>query len=249
MPSPNMAAAKWSSVPFRCAIVRSLVDGEPFDLVKTGVWVASSSSVRNIRPGADHIDRRLPRRAACGPAPARCAYAAPGRTPRTRRRTCPAWSAAGWSGPMLRASKFSHSASTSGPSATSYPIATKTSADPFLDRRQRVPGTPRATVPGQGDVDGLLDQDAFVALGLQLNRLRGGDRLADVAPRSARPAGRHPCGPAVAGRRSPGWPAPAASGRRRGRAGPPSARRGRSAAAIASSASAAHRPPRPDAAR
>src|SRR5918995_2384271 len=34
---------------------------------------------------------------------------------------------AGWSGPMLSASKFSHSASTSGPSATSHPMATNTS--------------------------------------------------------------------------------------------------------------------------
>ncbi len=35
---------------------------------------------------------------------------------------------AGWSGPRLSASKLSHSASTSGPSATSQPIATKMSA-------------------------------------------------------------------------------------------------------------------------
>ena len=35
---------------------------------------------------------------------------------------------AGWSGPRLRASKFSHSASMTGPSAISQPIATKTSA-------------------------------------------------------------------------------------------------------------------------
>ena len=35
---------------------------------------------------------------------------------------------AGWSGPRFIASKLSHSASTSGPSATSQPIATKMSA-------------------------------------------------------------------------------------------------------------------------
>ena len=35
---------------------------------------------------------------------------------------------AGWSGPRLRASKLSHSASRTGPSATSQPIATKMSA-------------------------------------------------------------------------------------------------------------------------
>ena len=35
---------------------------------------------------------------------------------------------AGWSGPRLSASKFSHSASMTGPSATSQPIATKMSA-------------------------------------------------------------------------------------------------------------------------
>ncbi len=54
---------------------------------------------------------------------------------------------AAWSGPRLSASKFSHSASTSGPSATSQPIATKTSAirsesivsgcrAPFVERSQ-----------------------------------------------------------------------------------------------------------------
>ena len=35
---------------------------------------------------------------------------------------------AGWSGPRLRASKLSHSASTTGPSAISQPMATKMSA-------------------------------------------------------------------------------------------------------------------------
>ncbi len=35
---------------------------------------------------------------------------------------------AGWSAPRLRASKLSHSASTTGPSATSQPMATNTSA-------------------------------------------------------------------------------------------------------------------------
>ena len=52
IPSPNKAAAKWSSVPLRCAIVMPLSTASASIWLKTGVWVASSSSVRNTRPGA-----------------------------------------------------------------------------------------------------------------------------------------------------------------------------------------------------
>ena len=121
-----------------------------------GLCVASYSSVRNTRPGADDVDRWL----------------AGEHRPRLHRavcvrstRWCSAGSAqkvscivrAGWSGPRLSASKFSHSASTSGPSATSQPIATKTSAirsdsivigcrAPFVERSQgRVTSTVSST--------------------------------------------------------------------------------------------------------
>ncbi|GAA3306753.1 hypothetical protein GCM10020219_004020 [Nonomuraea dietziae] len=50
-------------------------------------------------------------------------------------------------------------------------------------------GAPRDAVPRQRDVDGLLDQDAGVALGLQLGLARGErlvDRLAGAADALAR---------------------------------------------------------------
>ena len=50
----------------------------------------------------------------------------------------------------------------------------------------------------------------------------GGERPVPGSPHRgpARPASRRPCGPAAAARRSPGWQAPAGTGRRRGRCGP-----------------------------
>ena len=93
---------------------------------------------------------------------------------------------AGWSGGMLSASKLNHSASTSGPSATSKPIATNRSAM----RSVRVVSGCRAPagdpVPGQRDVDGLLDEHPGVALGLELG-LPGGQRLGDGAAGGAHP--------------------------------------------------------------
>ena len=50
-PSPNIAWAKWSRVPLRWAIVRPSSTARPSTWWNTGVWVASSSSVRNVRPG------------------------------------------------------------------------------------------------------------------------------------------------------------------------------------------------------
>ena len=102
---------------------------------------------------------------------------------------------AGWSGPRLRASKFSHSASTIGPSATSQPIATKTSA---IRSDSVVIGcrAPRGrAVPGQRDVDGLLDQHPLLGLGLELGLARGEglvDRAAGLA--DPRPASLRACG-------------------------------------------------------
>ena len=49
--SPNMARAKASRVPLRCAIVIPLSTARPSTWWNTGVCVASSSSVRNVRPG------------------------------------------------------------------------------------------------------------------------------------------------------------------------------------------------------
>ena len=44
--APNMDRAKCSSVPRRCAIVMPSSTTSPSTCMKTGVWVASSSSVR-----------------------------------------------------------------------------------------------------------------------------------------------------------------------------------------------------------
>ena len=52
--------------------------------------------------------------------------------------------------------------------------------DPLHQRGQRVPGPGRDPVPGQRDVDGLLDQDPLVALLLELG-LPGGQRLGHLA--------------------------------------------------------------------
>ena len=50
--APNISAAKWSSVPFRCAIVMPRSTTSPSTWLNTGLCVASSSSVRYVRPGA-----------------------------------------------------------------------------------------------------------------------------------------------------------------------------------------------------
>ena len=76
-------------------------------------------------------------------------------------------SRAGWSPPKFSASKLNHSCSTSGPSATSQPIATKTSAtrSEIVVSGWRAPTGRRGQ---DGDVDGLLDQHPGVALVLEL---------------------------------------------------------------------------------
>ena len=58
--------------------------------------------------------------------------------------------------------------------------------DALLDGRQRMAGAGRAAVPGQRDVDRLLDEDPLVAFVLQ-DGLAGGQRLRDGSPRSADP--------------------------------------------------------------
>ena len=57
-------------------------------------------------------------------------------------------------------------------------MPTNTSAMRSVSVRQRVPGARRDAVGGQRDVDGLLDEDARVALGLELGTRRSSRRLA-----------------------------------------------------------------------
>ena len=91
---------------------------------------------------------------------------------------------AGWSGPRLRASKLSHSLSSSGPSATSQPIPTKASTSRWADELDGVAGAEAARRRRDRDVDPLLDEDPLVALGLELGLARG-ERRADPPPRLA----------------------------------------------------------------
>ena len=51
IPSPNIADAKWSRLPLRWAIVMPSSTTSPSTWWKTGLCVASYSSVRNTRPG------------------------------------------------------------------------------------------------------------------------------------------------------------------------------------------------------
>ena len=93
---------------------------------------------------------------------------------------------AGWSGPRLSASKLSHSASMTGPSATSQPMPTKMSAissEPVVIGCRAPSGR---AVGGQGDVDGLLGQHPGLGLGLELG-LPGGQRLGHGPARLADP--------------------------------------------------------------
>ena len=58
---PNMARANASNVPFRFAIVRPSSTARPSTWWNTGVCVASSSSVRNVRPGHTRYTGGSPR--------------------------------------------------------------------------------------------------------------------------------------------------------------------------------------------
>ena len=87
---------------------------------------------------------------------------------------------AGWSFLKFSASKLSQADSTSGPSATSQPIADEHVGDALGELRDRVPGAARAAVPRQRDVDGLLDEHPLVALG---TRARRAGRRTPPAPR------------------------------------------------------------------
>ena len=83
---------------------------------------------------------------------------------------------------MLSASKVSHSDSTSGPSAISQPIETKMSSTRSETRLIgcRAPSGRRGHA--HRHVDGLLDEDALVALGLELGLPRAS--ACDTWPRA-----------------------------------------------------------------
>ena len=176
---------------------------------------------------AHHVDRRLLRssivRTCTGEVWVRSTR------PRVRRTSTKNVSCivrAGWSGPMLSASKLNHSASTSGPSATSQPIATNTSADPLDQAGERVPGPARAAVARQRDVDGLLDQHpASRSASSSAWRASSADRTRPRAAPTRWPASALAAGgsapisrlASASGERSPAWRQPDRTQRRRGR--------------------------------
>ena len=129
-PSPNIASTNDWIAPRRSAMVSPSSTARHSIWWNTGLCVASSGSVRKHLPGLT-------------------TYTGSGRVSRARictgevcvRSTTPEWppsgpatkivsciSRAGWSGGKFSASKLYHSASTSGPSAISYPMPTNTSA-------------------------------------------------------------------------------------------------------------------------
>ena len=122
---PNMAPANASRVPRRSAMVRPSSTASPSSWVKTG-----DASRRPCRPdtpcrGDDvHRQRHVSMARICsGEVCVRSTMAQPvGSTQKGVLQ-----SRDGWSGGMFRASKLNQSASTSGPSATSKPMATKMS--------------------------------------------------------------------------------------------------------------------------
>ena len=107
-------------------MVTPLSTNRPSTWLKTGECVASSASARNVRPGqttATGSSRVSSERTCTGEVWVRRTRPLPSGS--TNSVSC--ISRAGWSPPKLSASKLNHSCSTSGPSATSQPIAMKTS--------------------------------------------------------------------------------------------------------------------------
>ncbi len=118
MPGPNITSANRSSVPFRWAIVSPLSTARPSTWWKTGVWVASSSSVRKVLPGEityTGSGRDSSARTCTGEVWVRSTL--PDSVLSTKNVSCS--ERAGWSGAMFNASKLNHSPSSSGPSAIS----------------------------------------------------------------------------------------------------------------------------------
>ena len=107
-------------------MVSPLSMARPSNWWKTGVWVASSSSVRNTLPGHSTYtgsSRSSMERTCTGEVWVRSSRCASGGS--TKNVSC--ISRAGWSGLKFRALKLNHSDSTSGPSAISQPMPTKMS--------------------------------------------------------------------------------------------------------------------------
>ncbi len=222
MSSPNMALRQVVERALQVGERDALVDAQSLDLVE-------HRDVRRVElVGAVHLARGTRRRSAaggrawCAPAPARCGCAAPcgARSASTKRVSLVP--RAGWSGPRLRASKFSHSPSACGPSAISQPIAMNTSPIRSISAVIGCGAPSGAISTGQGDIDALCHQLLLRARQRRAPRTRGGELLLHGCAGERRAAGRRPCARRREGRRWRGWPARAATSRRCGRVGRPS---------------------------
>ena len=206
------------------------VHREALDLVRTpGCGWRPARRCGTCGPGTPR--RRAARApAAPAPAPARCGCAARAARRRTRILVAQVERVLHGAGGVVllkfSASKLSHADSTSGPSATSQPIADEHVGDALGELRERVAGAARAPVPRQRDVDGLLDEHALVAL---LHQRRRGGRRTPPGPPGARRSRACPRrrAPGRAATRARGGRAAAGRGRRGARAWRRPARRGR----------------------
>ena len=121
-PSPNIASTNALIAPRRSAMVRPSSTARHSIWWNTGLCVASRVSVRKHLPGLTTYSGsgrvsmdRICTGEVCVRSTTPDRSAPPG--PRTKNVSC--ISLAGWSGGKFSASKLNHSASTSGPSATS----------------------------------------------------------------------------------------------------------------------------------
>ena len=141
------ARAKWSSVPLQVGHRHALVDGQALDLVEHR-RVRRVELVGAVDPArADDVDRRRRARASCGPAPGRCACAAPGRAVgAARRRRCPSSCGPGGRADVERV-EVQPLRLELGAVGDLVAHADEDVGDPLGERGERVPGAARACGP------------------------------------------------------------------------------------------------------
>ena len=179
---------------------------------KTGVCVASSSSVRKTLPGQTIViggSRRSISRICTGEVWVRST------SPESAgsRKKVSVSSRDGWSGGVLSASKFEPRGLDLRTLGDLVAHRDEDVLEPLHDRRERVPGADGTPVGRQRDVDRLLDQHPRVPLGGQLGGA-GGERLLDLGERGA-----DPLAGGLAGRRRQRADLPAGERHRRAVAG------------------------------
>ena len=188
MPSPNIACGEVVERALQVGHRDALVDDQALDLVEDR-GVRGVELVGAVDPaGAHDVDRRLAARA--------CVRICTGEvwvrstTPessRARRRRCPASARAGWSGGDVERVEVEPLRLDLGALGDLVAHGDEHVGDALRAWWSAGAGRRAGAVPGQRDVDGLLDEDPLVALGLELG-LAGVERLGDGAAGGARPA-------------------------------------------------------------